>query len=70
MNKNSSPPLSEDRGEAEARSKVRVYRFTGTLKTEFSNLEQAEASQSAVRTLCREEKRSRPQNGPRPQKRE
>jgi len=42
MNKNSSPPLSEDRGEAEARSKVRVYRFTGTLKTEFSNLEQAQ----------------------------
>ena len=42
MKKNSSPPLSEDRGEAEARTKVRVYKFTGTLKTEFSNMAQAE----------------------------
>lgn len=42
MNKNPSSSLSEDRGEAEATTKVRVYKFTGTLKTEFSNMEQAQ----------------------------
>ena len=42
MKKDPSSYLSEDWDEAEARTKVRVYKFTGTLKTEFSNMEQAQ----------------------------
>jgi hypothetical protein len=37
----SSLPLLGDRSESGRKSKVRVYRFEGTLKREFSNMEKA-----------------------------
>lgn len=41
MEKNSSSSPLGNTGEVDIKTKVRVYKFQGTLRTEFSNIEQA-----------------------------